>query len=114
MRQQTRRQCVAVLVASALSTGESIAAGYSLICQNPGREYNLIYNQGDNSAIIDPDSDNIRQPVLAVINSDSARLVILGLSQPGMVSVLHLRPYLKNDIYADGQLIQTDSCREAG
>lgn len=103
---------VLVLTAMLLLTLPAKAADYNLICQNPGREYNITFSDGDKAAVINPDSSDTHQPVLAVINNDAERMIVLDLGTPGMASVLHLRPYLKNDIYAEGELVQTDACRE--
>lgn len=101
---------LAASIPLALCSGRAEAAEWSLICQNPGREYNITYSPGDAAAIVDPDSSATRLPVLATINGDAMRLIVLQLGQPGMASLLHLRPYLKNEIFADGELIQTDGC----
>lgn len=103
-----------VAIAAFATAGGVQAADYELVCQDPGREYYLTYSVGDTAVLIDPDSSAIHQAVLAFINSDAIRVLVLDVGQPRMVSVLHLRPYLKNDIFSDGQLVQTDACREAG
>ncbi|MEQ1933811.1 MAG: hypothetical protein ABL962_08030 [Fimbriimonadaceae bacterium] len=97
----------------ALASVDAQAADYELICENPGREYLVTYDVGDSGVVINPDSDAIRQPILAIIDNDSLRVLVLDLGQAGMASLLHLRPYLKNEIFAEGELLQTDACYNA-
>jgi hypothetical protein len=106
-------QLMNALVAATVIASPAVAADFELICQNPGREYFITYDAGAKVAVINPDSTATRQTVIAVIENDGERLVVLDLGEPGMASVLHLRPYMKNDIYADGELVQTDACRPA-
>lgn len=101
---------VAALLVTLMMAGHAVAADYSLICANPGGEYNIVYSVGDKFAVINPDSSSTQLAVLALLNDDKMRLVILGRARPNSVSVLHLRPYLKIDIYDDGELVQTDAC----
>lgn len=82
-------------------------ADLSLVCHNPGQSYNLTYTDGAKAVVINPDSAKVSQPVLATIGD----VMILELSWPGMVSALHLTEPVRNEIFADGELIQTDSCK---
>lgn len=87
-----------------------ISGGVSLICWNPQREYNLVYAQGTPGVVVNPDSENVAWPVLSVLFDDRQHVVIADLEQPGMTAHVHLRPYLKTDIFSSGEMVQTDGC----
>lgn len=80
-------------VAFTLATSNSYASG--MVCKNPGREYYLIYEQGDMAVVINPDSDNAKWKVLATLFDDKQHVVVVDLGQPGMAGLVHLRPYRK-------------------
>lgn len=86
------------------------AYDFSLVCKNPRREYQVVYDAGSSAVVSNPQSEAFEQPVLATIMDDRQHLIVLNIGQPNMVSVLHLRPYEKVDIYSSGELVQTDAC----
>jgi len=90
-------------------TSASYASG--MVCKNPGREYLLVYEQGDKAAVMNPDSDNAKWMVLATLFDDRKHVVVVDLGQPGMAGLVHLRPYRKVEIFSNGKLVQTDGCQ---
>lgn len=98
-------------LAAALTVATTSSYASSMVCKNPGREYFLVYEQGDEAAVINPDSDNAEWKVLATLFDDKQHVVVVDLGQPGMTGLVHLRPYRKVEIFSDGGLIQTDGCQ---
>lgn len=96
----------------ALVSTTSMAEAYSLTCSNPGREYNLVYEQGMGAAIINPDSEKTQWPVLASILDDRQHVVFVNIGNENMAAIIHLRPYKKIEIFQSGSIIQTDGCHE--
>lgn len=70
----------------------------------------LIYAQGTQAVVINPDSENVAWPVLSVLFDDRQHVVVADLAQPGMTAHVHLRPYLKVDIFSSGEMVQKDGC----
>lgn len=83
----------------------------SMVCKNPGREYYLVYDQGDPAVVINPDGGGSTWPVLSTLFDDRQHVVITDLGQPGMTAQVHFRPYRKVDIFSAGELVQTDGCQ---
>jgi hypothetical protein len=96
--------------AQAYKSVADISGGVSLICRNPQREYNLVYVEGTPAVVVNPDSESVAWPVLSVLFDDRQHIVIADLEQPGMAANVHLRPYLKDDIFSSGEMVQTDGC----
>ncbi len=94
------------LMALVIAATPAAAADYSLVCKNPGRAYNMTYSDGAKVAIVNPDSEAIREKVIAV----SGKIIVLDVGQAGMASVLHLDKPRKVETFADGELVQTDAC----
>lgn len=81
-----------------------------LICENPGREYLVVYEPGTEFLTLNPDSDKTRYRVLIDNNDDATHIVTAATFDGGPTAQLHLRPYLKIEFWSDGQLFQTDAC----
>lgn len=96
----------------ALVSTASMAEAYSLTCSNPRREYNVIYEQGMAAATINPDSEKTLWPVLASILDDRQHVVFVDIGTENMAAIIHLRPYMKIEIFQSGSIIQTDGCHE--
>ncbi|GGD48000.1 hypothetical protein [Sinisalibacter lacisalsi] len=85
----------------------------SLICENPRREYNLVYDQGEAEVLINPDSAKVAWPVTSSLMDDRQHVVMVELGREGMTAQIHIRPFQKVDIFSRGELIQTDACYSA-
>lgn len=97
------------LIVAMLSAGVSYA-DTRLICENPRREYLVVYSPGAADIVLNPDSDATRYAVLVDDNADATHVVTAATTGNGPTARLHLRPYLKMEFWADGQLLQTDGC----
>lgn len=97
---------IASVAAIALLASPSLAADYSIVCQNPGAAYNVTFSDGAKEVVINPDGPTTRQKVLAATGD----MLVLDLGTPGMVSILRTAAPMENAIYADGELVQTDAC----
>lgn len=86
------------------------AADTRLICQNPGREYLVVYSQGAAALILNPDSESTKLKVLVDDLTDSSHVVTASTSSDEHIVRLHLRPYLKMEFWSEGQITQTDGC----
>ncbi len=86
------------------------SAGTKLICENPRREYLVIYEPGSLFVLLNPDSDSTKYKVIVDDNSDGSHIVTTETIEGGPTARLHLRPYQKMEIWSGGQLIQTDAC----
>lgn len=86
------------------------ASAESLICANPGREYNLSYESGKDYVLVNPDSDKTQWPVMATLFDDRQHIVFVTLGAEGMVALVHIRPYQKVEVFSNGSLVQTDGC----
>jgi hypothetical protein len=86
------------------------ASAESLICANPGREYNLSYENGKDDVLVNPDSEQTQWPVMATLFDDRQHIVFVSLGAEGMVALVHIRPYQKVEIFRNGSLFQTDGC----
>ena len=93
-----------------LFTALPASAGTALICENPRREYLVVYEPGSPFVLLNPDSDATKYKVMVDDNSDGNHIVTTETIEGGPTAQLHLRPYLKMEIWTDGQLIQTDAC----
>lgn len=83
------------------------AEALELICENPRREYHVVYDRSFGTVKAGDTSYN----VLAV-EETAERLVVVGLTvNDGPAFRLHIRPYKKMELFAGSQLIQTDGCR---
>lgn len=92
-----------------------LTAGYGyaetrLICENPRREYLVIYSPGAPALILNPDSDTTKYPVLVDDNADGSHVITASTPNAGPTARLHLRPYTKLEFWSGGQVVQTDGC----
>jgi hypothetical protein len=93
-----------------LACGASAAAETRLICENPGREYLVVYESGASDLVLNPDSDRAMYPILVDDVSDARHVVTAATSSEGPTVRLHLRPYQKMEFWSEGEIIQTDGC----
>ncbi len=83
------------------------ADAVTLICENPRREYRVVYDMAFGTVF----ADDTQYRVLA-IEDTTDRLVVVGLTaNDGPTFRLHIRPYKKMELFAGNQLFQTDGCR---
>jgi hypothetical protein len=92
------------------STG--FAETFSVVCENTRREYLVIYTEGARYISVNPDSENVQYTILAEEKSAERHVVAAQTPSGGPALRLHLRPYLKAQYFVDGELFQTDGCRE--
>lgn len=86
------------------------AADTQLVCQNPGREYLVVYSPGAADLVLDPDSASTKLKILIDDSTDGLHVVTAETSNDGPTVRLHLRPYQKLEFWSEGQIIQTDGC----
>ena len=110
MKQHVWLSTVSILVAVSARAG---LAETRLICENPRREYLVIYRPGASELVLNPDSDGTRYPILVDDNTDAQHVVTASTPGDGPTARLHLRPYLKMEFWTGGQLLQTDGCYSA-
>ncbi len=97
-------------LALALGTNSSAAEQWELICENPRQEYQANYEDGTNTINILAPGASAEYRVLAVEKTNERHLVVATTTNNGPTARLHLRPYLKMELWTDGQLFQTDGC----
>lgn len=97
--------CMAIIVFSAAAHAET-----RLICENPRREYLVIYSPGASTLILNPDSDRTTYSILVDDLSDGSHVVTASTPNGGRTARLHLRPYLKMEFWSGGEVVQTDGC----
>lgn len=105
---------VATAVLALLSSEVSAAGETRLICENPRREYLVVYQPGATDLVLNPNSDEASYPILVDDVSDGAHVVTATTPNGGPTARLHLRPYQKMEFWSEGQVIQTDGCYAAG
>lgn len=81
-----------------------------LICENPIREYQVVYSPGVSELILNPDSDPTSYVILIDEAGEWAHVITAATPNGGPTARLHLRPYLKMEFWSDGELFQTDGC----
>ena len=84
-----------------------------LICENPGREYLVVYSPGAPALVLNPDTSATEYQVLVDDNSDGSHIITVVTPNSGPTARLHLRPYLKMEFWSEGQVLQTDGCYSA-
>ena len=97
--------CVPIVFASVSAFAET-----RLICENPGREYVVIYSPDASELVLNPDSDRTLYPILVDDVSDGLHVVTATTPNGGPTARLHLRPYLKMEFWSGGEVVQTDGC----
>lgn len=89
------------------------ASAESLVCQNPRREYNLVFEPGADAVVINPDGPTTIWPVLSRVQGDAQQILFVDLGQEGMAGQVHFAPYQKVEFFSKGELVQTDACHLA-
>ena len=103
----------AIFVAAiTLLTAVSASAETKLVCENPRREYLVVYERGAAFIILDPDSGETKYKVLVDDRTDDHHVVTAETVEGGPTVQLHLWPYQKMEVWSDGQLFQTYACYE--
>lgn len=97
--------CVAVVFSSVYAYAET-----RLICENPRREYLVIYSPGASALVLNPDSDRTLYSILVDDLSDGWHVITATTPNGGPTARLHLRPYMKMEFWSGGQVVQTDGC----
>lgn len=97
--------CVVVAFSSVSAYAET-----RLKCENPRREYLVIYSPGASALVLNPDSDRTLYSILVDDLSDGSHVVTASTPNGGPTVRLHLRPYPKMEFWSDGQVDQTDGC----
>lgn len=97
--------CVALVFASVSAYAET-----RLVCENPGREYLVIYSPGASALVLNPDSDHTLYQILVDDVLDGSHVVTAVTPNGGPTARLHLRPYLKMEFWSGGAVVQTDGC----
>jgi hypothetical protein len=87
-----------------------LSAQVHLICENPIREYLVVYESGQPFLTLSPDTSNTRYQVIVDDNTDTSHTVIASVPDTDLTARLHLRPYLKLEFWANGEVFQTDGC----
>jgi hypothetical protein len=103
------RQLFAVLGLFVMATNAA-AQSLSMICENPGREYQVTYTLGSREIIVNPDTEQTRYRVLAVEEAEGKLIVAAQTPNGGPAVRVHFRPYRKMEYFVDGQVFQTDGC----
>ena len=93
--------------------GTAAVSQVRFICQNPLREYLVVYDPGSKSVILNPDSDNSRLSILIDDHTDGYHIITASTGSDGPMIRLHLRPYNKMEFWYDGEISQTDGCYES-
>lgn len=97
--------CLLVMVSGSVAAMET-----RLVCENPRREYLVVYSTGASELILNPDSNPTRYRVLVDDMGDRLHVVTAAPSNDGPTVRLHLRPYQKMEFWSGGAIVQTDGC----
>jgi hypothetical protein len=103
-------KCVGLVWVAVVAASVPAAAGTRLICENPRREYLVLYSPGASDLVLNPDSDRTLFPILVDDVSDGSHVVTATTPNGGPTARLHLRPYLKMEYWSGGEVVQTDGC----
>jgi len=71
MRKKGRQMRVSMMVAALLAAACGAASAESLTCQNPVREYNLVFEPDSGAVVINPDGPTTTWPVLSRVQGDA-------------------------------------------
>ena len=81
-----------------LLSGVSAAAETRFICENPRREYLVMYSPGASELVLNPDSEATKYPILVDDVADGSHVVTATTPNSGPTARLHLRPYKKMEL----------------
>lgn len=109
-RTVSKMKCVALALMTVTISSASAHAETRLICENPRREYLVIYSPGASVLTLNPDSDRTIYSILVDDVSDGSHVVTASTPNVGPTARLHLRPYLKMEFWSGGEVVQTDGC----
>ena len=87
---------------------------YKLVCENPRREYLVTYTDGERTIQASDGVNETPYTVLAVEKTGDKHVVAAQTPNGGPSVRMNLRPYLRMEYWVDGQLFQTDACRQPG
>lgn len=90
--------------------GSTAIAETRLICENPRREYLVVYSPGASALVLNPGSDRTEYSILVDDVTDAAHIVTAATVSDGPTARLHLRPYQKMELWSEGEVFQTDGC----
>lgn len=107
----TRSRLSTALLAVATLAGPATAESYQLICENPRREYQVRFSDGDANIQLDVPEGTTLYRVLAVEETDARHVVVALTMNDGPTVRLSLRPYLRMEYWSGNELFQTDACR---
>jgi hypothetical protein len=89
----------------------SVADALQVTCENPRREYLVRYEEGDRYIRVGAEGDESNYTVLAVEKSTDRFIIAAQTPNGGPTVRFGIRPYLRMEYWVDGQLFQTDACR---
>lgn len=107
----TRSLLSTALLAVATLAGPATAETYQLICENPRREYQVRFSDGDANIQLDVPEGTTLYRVLAVEETEARHVVVALTMNDGPTVRLSLRPYLRMEYWSGNELFQTDACR---
>jgi hypothetical protein len=107
----TRSRLSTALLAVATLAGPATAETYQLICENPRREYQVRFSDGDANTQLDVPAGTTLYRVLAVEETEARHVVVALTMNDGPTVRLSLRPYLRMEYWSGNELFQTDACR---
>lgn len=99
------------LLAVAGLAGPATAETYQLICENPRREYQVRFSDGDTNIQLDVPEGTTLYLVLAVEETEARHVLVALTMNDGPTVRLSLRPYLRMEYWSGNELFQTDACR---
>jgi hypothetical protein len=107
----SRLRLSTALLAVATLAGPATAETYQLICENPRREYQVRFSDGDANIQVDVPEGTTLYRVLAVEETEARHVVVALTMNDGPTVRLSLRPYLRMEYWSGNELFQTDACR---
>jgi hypothetical protein len=87
------------------------ANSYSLVCENPRREYVVSFSDGDAKIQLGVTEGITLYRVLAIEKTDARHVVVAVTMGDGPTVRLSLRPYMRMEYWSGNEIFQTDACR---
>lgn len=81
-----------------------------MICENPGREYQVTYKLGSREFKVDPKTSQTRYQVSDVEKAQGKLILTAQAPNGGPIIRVHLKPYNKIEYSVGGKVFQTDGC----